>query len=54
MENEISAGQDALIDVQWLTPHLASLGAVAVPRHEYLAELAGAVGRERPQPGTLR
>jgi leucyl/phenylalanyl-tRNA---protein transferase len=33
-------GQDAdkrVIDVQWLTPHLASLGAVAIPRREYLA-----------------
>lgn len=26
----------ALLDVQWLTPHLASLGAVEVPRDEYL------------------
>jgi leucyl/phenylalanyl-tRNA--protein transferase len=43
-----------LLDVQWLTPHLSSLGAVAIPRHEYLAELAPAVGPWRPQPGTLR
>ncbi len=33
----------ALFDVQWLTDHLASLGAVAVPRTEYLARLADAV-----------
>ena len=32
-----------LLDVQWCTDHLASLGAVAIPRHEYLAMLAGAV-----------
>jgi len=32
-----------LIDVQWLTPHLASLGAVEIPRREYLARLARAV-----------
>jgi leucyl/phenylalanyl-tRNA--protein transferase len=25
-----------LLDVQWLTPHLASLGAVEVPRERYL------------------
>lgn len=25
-----------LLDVQWLTPHLASLGAVAIPRSDYL------------------
>jgi leucyl/phenylalanyl-tRNA--protein transferase len=33
----------ALFDVQWLTDHLASLGAIAVPRAEYLARLADAV-----------
>ncbi|MCC6340424.1 MAG: leucyl/phenylalanyl-tRNA--protein transferase [Acidimicrobiia bacterium] len=33
-----------LIDVQWVTPHLASLGAVEVPRAEYLARLAEALG----------
>ena len=25
-----------LLDVQWVTPHLASLGAVEVPRRRYL------------------
>ena len=32
-----------LLDVQWCTDHLASLGAIAIPRHEYLARLAEAV-----------
>jgi leucyl/phenylalanyl-tRNA--protein transferase len=32
-----------LLDVQWCTDHLASLGAVAVARQEYLARLADAV-----------
>ncbi len=32
-----------LLDVQWLTPHLASLGAVAISRREYLERLAGAL-----------
>jgi leucyl/phenylalanyl-tRNA--protein transferase len=32
-----------LLDVQWLTPHLASLGAVEVPRAEYLSLLANAL-----------
>jgi leucyl/phenylalanyl-tRNA---protein transferase len=32
-----------LLDVQWVTDHLASLGAVAVPRPEYLGLLARAV-----------
>jgi leucyl/phenylalanyl-tRNA--protein transferase len=34
-------GLPRLLDVQWLTPHLASLGAVAIPRSEYLALLDG-------------
>ncbi|MCL2316230.1 MAG: leucyl/phenylalanyl-tRNA--protein transferase [Actinomycetia bacterium] len=34
---------DALLDVQWLTPHLASLGAVAIPRVEYLRRLSAAL-----------
>lgn len=32
-----------LLDVQWCTPHLASLGCVEVPRREYLARLRDAV-----------
>ena len=36
----------ALFDVQWLTPHLASLGAVEIPRDEYLRRLA--VATEQP------
>jgi len=28
-----------IIDVQWLTPHLASLGVVAIPRADYVARL---------------
>jgi len=33
-----------LLDVQWTTPHLASLGAVDVPRPAYLAALRQALG----------
>jgi leucyl/phenylalanyl-tRNA---protein transferase len=33
----------ALLDVQWCTEHLASLGAIEVPRSAYLALLADAV-----------
>lgn len=36
-------GADALIDVQWLTPHLASLGAVQISREEYLRRLTRAL-----------
>jgi leucyl/phenylalanyl-tRNA--protein transferase len=43
---EILQGTGAeLFDVQWVTPHLASLGAVPLPRTDYLRRLAGAVGQ---------
>jgi leucyl/phenylalanyl-tRNA--protein transferase len=32
-----------LVDVQWRTPHLATLGVVEIPREEYLRRLARAV-----------
>lgn len=32
-------GRPRLIDVQWATPHLRSLGVQAVPRHQYLHRL---------------
>jgi leucyl/phenylalanyl-tRNA---protein transferase len=35
-----------LLDVQWCTEHLASLGAIAIPRAEYLAQLARALGAD--------
>jgi len=31
-----AAGGERLLDVQWLTPHLETLGVVEVPREEYL------------------
>jgi leucyl/phenylalanyl-tRNA--protein transferase len=34
-----------LLDVQWVTGHLATLGAVAIPRPEYLARLQTATAR---------
>ena len=37
-----------LFDVQWQTPHLASLGAVEIPRSEYLRRLEHAISAERP------
>jgi leucyl/phenylalanyl-tRNA--protein transferase len=35
----------SLLDVQWCKAHLASLGAIAIPREEYLARLKRAVTR---------
>lgn len=43
-----AAGGPRLLDVQWVTEHLASLGAVEVPRGEYLDRLARAL--ELPAP----
>lgn len=39
-----------LLDVQWVTPHLASLGAVPLDRADYLDALAGALDIEPPDP----
>ena len=43
-----------LLDVQWRTPHLASLGVMEVPRAEYLIRLRSALAcpppRLRPGP----
>jgi len=41
----LGAGGGTLLDVQWCTPHLASLGAVQVPRDAYLDMLRDAVHR---------
>ncbi len=43
--DRLRTGGGVLLDVQWRTPHLASLGVVDVPRDEYLEQLAGAVAR---------
>ncbi len=40
-----------VLDVQWATPHLASLGAVAVSRVEYHRRLS--VALDRPQPAAF-
>ena len=39
----------SLLDIQWVTPHLATFGAIEIPRTDYLARLARALG----QPGTF-
>ena len=31
--------RDTLLDVQWATPHLCSLGVVEIPRRDYLRRL---------------
>lgn len=44
-----SQDQNALIDVQWQTPHLASLGIVEVPRSNYATLLGAAIELPTPQ-----
>jgi leucyl/phenylalanyl-tRNA--protein transferase len=39
-----------LVDVQWRTPHLESLGVTEVPRPEYLRLLADALTAPLPAP----
>ncbi len=39
----LSARGFSLLDTQWVTPHLASLGAAEIPRAEYIARLEHAV-----------
>ena len=39
----------SLLDVQWCKAHLASLGAIAIPRQEYLARLVDAVATSDSQ-----
>jgi len=41
----LRTGGAALLDVQWVTPHLESLGAVEITRAEYLELLRDAVAR---------
>jgi leucyl/phenylalanyl-tRNA--protein transferase len=41
-------GEDRLIDVQWITPHLASLGGVEITRAEYLERLERAIAMPLP------
>ena len=33
----------ALLDLQWVTPHLAAFGAIEIPRREYLRQLRTAI-----------
>lgn len=41
-------GSQRLLDVQWETDHLASLGAVSIPRAEYLRRLRSALALPLP------
>jgi leucyl/phenylalanyl-tRNA---protein transferase len=55
VERMRTAGGERVLDVQWTTPHLRSLGARDIPRAEYLGRLPAALAAppafERPKPG---
>jgi leucyl/phenylalanyl-tRNA---protein transferase len=44
----LRGGGHGMLDVQWVTPHLASLGAVEIPRREYLRRLRAALAEPLP------
>jgi leucyl/phenylalanyl-tRNA---protein transferase len=46
----LRAGGATLLDVQWRTPHLATLGVVEISRVEYLRRLVEALQRPLPPP----
>ncbi len=45
----LRTGGARLLDVQWTTPHLVSLGAVDIPRSEYLRRLDEALEHPLPE-----
>ena len=50
LAQELSAdGHSRLLDVQWVTDHLASLGAIEIPRTEYLSMLETALAMPLPE-----
>ncbi len=44
----LSDGLPRVLDVQWCTDHLRSLGVVEVPRADYLARLPDVLALPRP------
>ncbi len=46
--DELQRGGAVLLDVQWATDHLRSLGAIEIPRTEYLRRLASALALPLP------
>jgi leucyl/phenylalanyl-tRNA--protein transferase len=41
--SRLRAGGFRLLDIQWVTPHLAQFGAVEIPRRKYLKMLSEAL-----------
>ena len=47
----LGTGSATIVDVQWLTPHLESLGAITVTRNRYQRLIAEALDQGGPLPG---
>jgi leucyl/phenylalanyl-tRNA--protein transferase len=45
--DRLKRGGFTLLDIQWVTPHLAQFGAVEIPREAYLKQLRQALRHER-------
>jgi leucyl/phenylalanyl-tRNA--protein transferase len=45
----LRGNERGMLDVQWVTPHLASLGAVGIPRRDYLVRLRAALAAPLPR-----
>lgn len=50
----MSSGEGGLVDVQWQTPHLESLGGLVVGRDQYLDDLPHYLEKPSPFPGQDR
>lgn len=51
VERLSAGGHERLLDVQWQTPHLESLGVIEIPRERYLARLERALALPAPDWG---
>jgi leucyl/phenylalanyl-tRNA--protein transferase len=54
LRDDDRAGAGRFIDLQWLTPHLASLGGAEVSRREYLERLERALALDPPAAFAVR
>ena len=47
LDDEYAA--DRVLDIQWVTDHLATLGAISIPREDYVRRVARAVDLPLPK-----
>ena len=54
LRDDDRGGAGRIVDLQWLTPHLASLGGAEVSRHQYLEALERALALDPPTAFAVR